>query len=242
MPLFLLKDKVLSKEVQNLGIKLEHDIQSIVNRSSDSNPQLLFKAFKDEVNTKARERAKIVVPKMEHKINELKKQLDSLLQQPNLDSEQHRISAGLLEEQIAKLESQRHRKARIATAAHDRLEGETISKYWSQVNKQRKPRDIIHALEKPNTTPPQYTNRSDKMAELARDYHHNLLSDGLNTPQDLRSQITDDVLNSIEPETLLPNRNKATMAEKLTEQEVREALKTTKNGTATGLNGLPYEL
>jgi hypothetical protein len=63
------------------------------------------------------------------------------------------LSIGILEERIAQLENHRYKKARTATAAHDKLEGETISKYWSEVNKSKTPRDAIYALEKPNTIP-----------------------------------------------------------------------------------------
>jgi hypothetical protein len=58
---------------------------------------------------------------------------------------------GLIEERIAQLENHRYKKARTATAANNRLQGETISKYWSEVNKSKTPRDAIYALEKPNT-------------------------------------------------------------------------------------------
>jgi len=72
---------------------------------------------------------------MEKKIEQLNNNSQSLRNDPNLDSEDKRQTLGLIEERIATLETQRHQKARTATAAHDRLEGETISKYWSQVNK-----------------------------------------------------------------------------------------------------------
>jgi hypothetical protein len=94
------------------------------------------------------------------------------------------LSLGLLEERIAQLETQRYKQARIATATHDRLQAEIISKYWSEVNKSKVPRDTIYALEKPNTNPVEYKTKSKNMAELARDYHNDLLLAGLNTPAD----------------------------------------------------------
>lgn len=236
------KDKLLSEEIQNLGINLENEIASITDRSQTSNPQLLFKAFKDEIINRIRSHARKVIPKIDNTIRRLKDQIKETLNSPGHDSEQQYRSAGILEERIAKLENKRHNNKRVHIAAHNKLEGETISKYWSQVNKTRKPRDIIHCLEIPEVVPPQYVYRSDKMTELARDYHHNLLSDGLNTAPNVRALKITEVLSSITPETTLPDRHKATMSEKLTEQEVRTALKLTKNGTASGINGLPYEL
>ncbi|KIM76570.1 hypothetical protein PILCRDRAFT_12626 [Piloderma croceum F 1598] len=79
---------------------------------------------------------------MEKKIEQLESDAQSLRSDPNLDSEDKRRTLGLIEERIAALEAQRHQTARTANAAHDRLEGETISKYWSQVNKSRRPQDI----------------------------------------------------------------------------------------------------
>jgi hypothetical protein len=80
------------------------------------------------------------------------------------------------------------------------------------------------------------------MAELARDYHHNLLSDGLDTPAEERARITEEVLNSIHPDTKLKNAAKVKLAKKLTREEVLCALKASNNGKATRINGIPYEL
>ena len=140
---------------------------------------------------------------MEIKIQSLKHGLATLLGNPDLENEGKLAELAIVEEQIATLEIQRHRNARMASAAHDRLKGETISKYWSQINKSRQPRDVIYSLEKPGSDPPISVTRSDKMARLARDYHHNLLSDGLNNPPEYRAQIIQKVLDSIPPENKL---------------------------------------
>ena len=80
------------------------------------------------------------------------------------------------------------------------------------------------------------------MAELARDYHNNLLLDGLNTPADERETVISEVLASTLLKDTLPNTDKESMSHKLSEQDVCEALKSSKNGTSTGVSGLPYEL
>jgi Reverse transcriptase (RNA-dependent DNA polymerase) len=164
------------------------------------------------------------------------------LKEPTIDTIESRCSLGILEEKIAQLENQRYKKARTATAAHDRLEGETISKYWSKVNKSQSPRDVIYALEKPGTNPVEYVTRSDKMAEVARNYHHGLLLTGLNTPPDERETVLREVLETVDPEKVLSQEDGTKLGHKLTEQDVLEALKASKNGTSTGVNGLPYEL
>jgi hypothetical protein len=50
------------------------------------------------------------------------------------------------------------------------------------VNKQGKPRDTMMSLQVPESDPPVYIRWSDKMAELARDFHNNLQSEGLAEP------------------------------------------------------------
>lgn len=73
--------------------------------------------------------------KWSKKLKKLQNEAKTRLKDPNLEDEDQRRTLGLIEERIADLEAKRHQKAHTATAAHDRLEGETISKYWSQVNK-----------------------------------------------------------------------------------------------------------
>lgn len=153
MPLFLIKDKALSEEIQKLGVDLEKEIANIVDQSSTSNPQLLFKTFKDEVVNSVREHAKKVIPKIDNTIKRLKDQIKSILEGPNPDNEHQCRSAGILEERVAKLENKRHNNKHMHIAAHNKLEGETISKYWSQINKSKKPRDIIYCLEKTRHNP-----------------------------------------------------------------------------------------
>jgi Reverse transcriptase (RNA-dependent DNA polymerase) len=80
------------------------------------------------------------------------------------------------------------------------------------------------------------------MAQLARNYHHNLLQAGLDTPPDERETVIAEVLASVRPEDTLPDADSTSMGSKLSEQDVLEALKSSKNGTSTGINGLPYGL
>jgi hypothetical protein len=213
MPMFLLEDKTLIKDIHDLGLKFERALNNIVERTTTSNPQVLFKSFKDDVIKLVRTKAKVAIPKMEQKIKKLQKEIQPMLANPDLEKDNMRRTLGLIEEQIANLERKRHKQTHTATAAHDRLEGETVSKYWSQVNKARKPRDVMYALEQPGSTPPVYETRSDKMSILARDYHHNLLSDGLVSPLAERTHAIAKVLTTVKDETKLKNEPKAKLAQ-----------------------------
>jgi exonuclease III len=243
MPLFLMKDKIFVEEAHKRGLTLQRDLNDWTERGpmSPTNPQTYFQNFKDSVVEIAKERTKIIATDVNSKVNKLKDKSKELLKSPEVEDEKKRLELAMIEERIAALEIQRHKSARLATAAHDRLKGETISKYWSQINKSQTPRDVIHVLEQPNSNPKKYVTRSDQMANLARDYHHSLLSDGLNTPPAIRAQTTEKILESACPENRLPNASKAELAKRLTQEEVKAALKASKNGTATGINGIPYE-
>ena len=208
MPLHMLKYTALIKEIQILGAELEQKIDSGQQRTSVVNPQVHFQSFKNEIAKITRAKAKVEVPKMNLQIQHLQKEREDLLKGQTTDTVETQLSLGLLEERIAQLETQRYKKARTATAAHDRLQGETISKYWSEVNKSKAQRDIIYALEKPNTNPVKYETKSKNMAELARDYHNNLLSAGLVTPADERETVISEVLASTLPKDTLPNTDK----------------------------------
>src|ERR1700720_3923801 len=61
---------------------------------------------------------------------------------------------------------------------HFDREGKAITKYWSNLNKENKPRDPIYSLKIPHSTPLEYTNNPEKMADIGRQHHHDLLSDG----------------------------------------------------------------
>lgn len=158
-----------------------------------------------------------------------------------MTDEQKISNVGILEQKIMKLEDIRHNTAKRTVKIHEALEGETIGKKWSKVNAEKKPRDIMHALKKPNSEPPEYETDTKKMAQIARDHHHHLLSDDINTPEDQRGIIIDKILNLIDDESKLPSPDKGKLAMKITSDKIREALHASENGKAAGINGLTYE-
>lgn len=105
----------------------------------------------------------------------MKADLKLTLNAKNKSEESIIADAGVLEKKITGLENLRHAVIQMATKIRDKIEGETISKYWSNINAERKPRDVIFGLHKPNTEPTDYVTDTDKMAEIVRKYHHDLL-------------------------------------------------------------------
>src|SRR5882762_5451015 len=79
-----------------------------------------------------------------------------------------------LEEHIKNLESLHHLNTRHHNAACHYLEGETMGKYWLNINNPHAPRDTLHSLRIPLSNPPSFTTKSSIMAQLARDYHESI--------------------------------------------------------------------
>jgi hypothetical protein len=80
------------------------------------------------------------------------------------------------------------------------------------------------------------------MAEIAREYHDNLQSKHLlhDTDPDRITAIAE-VLQQI-PVAQKLNVQNSDLQHLISQEQVTQALLTSKNGTATGLDGLPYEL
>ena len=115
---------------------------------------------------------------------------------------------------------------------------------WSALGKEKRPRNLIHRLKIPNTNPPQYERHSKRMAELTRDHHEALQNEDIdpNISSEEYDTILDEVLNEILVSQRLEDPERTNMSWKVTEEQVSQALHRTKDGTATGLDGCPYEL
>ena len=235
-----MENKKFIDEIQHLGRKLQEDIEaSKENRTTTQNPQTLFKKFKDSIIPIAKKASKIAASKKNHEIKILQKDLTQTLNEPNADPEEKLITSAIIQEKIDSIETQRHLNACAQTAVRNRLEGETISKYWSQINKTRAPRDTILSLKIPNTNPPAYEKNSTKMAEIARNYHDQLQLQGLATEPD-QARATEKALNTITEKT--PQADKIILKTLLTEEEVLRALSASPSGKAAGMDGIPYKL
>ena len=81
------------------------------------------------------------------------------------------------------------------------------------------------------------------MVKLAREYHSNLQQKGIDniSPQD-QSERTEHALNEILTAQKLSTAASNKLDWSLPQDQVMIALKSAKNGTATGLDGCPYEL
>ena len=114
-----------------------------------------------------------------------------------------------------------------------------VSKYWSNVNKDKKPRDLFYALKKPNENG--YETRSDRMAELTRNYHEQLQFEDIRTNEPQRTR-KENIEQALESATATLDEAEAELLRgKVTRGEIETALDNAGRGKATGLDGLPYE-
>ena len=115
-----------------------------------------------------------------------------------------------------------------------------ISRYWSTINTPKRPRDIVYSLHGPHTAT--LSTKSSEMAEIARRYHDELQQSDrpeYNDPECQTARLS--VLHEI-PEDQTLNDPHSPLNFLITDEQVSRALLQSKNGTLTGLDGIPYEV
>jgi exonuclease III len=203
----LQNDKLMSKIVTR-GTQLQSDIENLKRDTVDrnvSNPQLLWRDFKSDISKTAKLLTKESHLRVNSRINALTKDLKEIAANPNLDTDDSlRTSEAMLANELTHLERINARKQKEILHARIADHGERLGGIWSAMSKDSKPRDLIKRLKIPNSNPPQYERRSDRMARLARDYHENLQHDDLPVQEDLEAY--DHGLNKIS--SAVPNNQR----------------------------------
>ncbi|PPQ85823.1 hypothetical protein CVT26_002410, partial [Gymnopilus dilepis] len=236
-----LEDRKIKKMIKECGLKLQDELDSIPEDESwetGRSVQRLFKNFKDEITKKIRTKMKEDTPKLEARLEKLKNDIRDVLNNENLPIEEKQLVAEALEAERDNIEAKRHQKIRDSVSDRFWLQGETLSKYWINLNKSKTPRDTITRLRTGTGVQRAYTTNSKQMAEEARSYHESLQMAGL--CDNLTEDETDEVLSHLTPR--LSNHHKHRLAEYLDEEEVRQAMKDLPNGKAPGMDGIPNEL
>ncbi|KAK6972174.1 Endonuclease/exonuclease/phosphatase [Favolaschia claudopus] len=246
-PAHLNADKVLREHIHDKGIELERKMDELealgnIGRDDTHNFQTMWVEFKNDLCETGRERAKIQIPQITQEITALEDKIGTINADANLTEEERRLSGAVLIEKLAELERKRFKAARLTAQVRNRLEGETISRYWSMINKPSKPRELIHRLKKeihPNGTV-EYEKNSKEMASLARDYHDNLQSVRPEVPPEVREEKIRTVIGRTARK--ITEEQKEILQRRLTYEDVQRALKMSANNKAPGLDGIPYEV
>ena len=240
----LLEDREFLDMVKQRGILMENEIKSIRERTTERNPQLEYASFKSDIRAMAKARASAKIPKIDRRIQRLRKDLEKLLKRTesgDVPEETIKENAAILQERISALELKRFGNKRMAVAARYWLEGETISKYWIRMN--TTPLHIviepIYELKKEGGSP-SFATRSDEMAEIAM-RHYNKVQEDLEEPNETEhnQRIKETLVNT---HMKLLQRQKADLAKPTDKKEIEEAIREAANGKAPGLDGLPSEL
>ncbi|KAJ7347214.1 Endonuclease/exonuclease/phosphatase, partial [Mycena albidolilacea] len=245
-PPHIMRHKAFKNFVHKTGLELIDSLRKIgrpLPRTETHNAQTLWKEWKDKIYTEGRRLAKIVVPKMDAEIEKVEQDLKNVLADEALSDEERKLSGAVFTEHLAALHRKRFRDSRKTAEVRNRLEGEVISKYWSMINKPKKPRDIIDRLLKDTSAldPADYSyeSNSKKMATMARNYHSKIQNDRRETAPDIRDHTIEVVLSRTARKA--NNDQVIDLSKKLTREDIQEALKLSANGKAPGLNGFTYE-
>jgi hypothetical protein len=227
---------------------LQEDLAKLQRENTDreiANPQTLWKIFKQDAKDMAKKPCKESRTKISRRIEHIKKDLHHLTNHPDIDTDKGiRANEAFLASELGHLEKTRacdHKDDNRASLAY---QGEKLGGAWSAINKERKPRDLIYRLKIPNLNPPTYERESRRMAKLARDYHETLQLDGLSLPADSPEHMrrTREILSEIPANQQLTEEANEEIEWEITRDQVKKALHLAKNGSATGVDGCPYEL
>ncbi|KAJ7137547.1 hypothetical protein C8R43DRAFT_893515, partial [Mycena crocata] len=244
-PTWLMRDKVLTKYIFDRGVELENAMEVLDRdnaRDESNNVQTLWMKFKTDIGDKARERAKVLVPNIKKEIAELEHRLATVDADATIDDEERALAGAVVVEKLAELQKKRYRASALDAQIRNRLEGEIIGRYWTKLNKENKPRDLIRRLKKGSGPgePIQYETDSKKMATLARNYHNKIQSDRPDITVETREEKIQTVLGRTARKTT--EEQNAMLRAKLTIEDIKEAMKQSGNFSAPGLDGISYEI
>ncbi len=247
-PLSLLKDKPLAKSLKKRGMDALRELEAIEAsgvRSAEVNAQLVLHKFKVDAMLMARDRERAVVPKLLHEIQQAEQELRKVKANQRLSEEAVISEAAALTKQIRELKLRRFKQQQQNARATHRLYGERPTKYWSKLHKERAPRDVISAFEKNPERGPLveaiYESDSVKMTEMARRHHNGVQRDDPEMkPPELRERDIQTALDSLEVRVSAEQCHE--LQSEITYKDCELSLRFSKNGSAPGMDGIPFEL
>ncbi|KAJ3514403.1 hypothetical protein NLJ89_g2397 [Agrocybe chaxingu] len=172
-------------------------------------------------------------------IKKAKEQLYNALNVNQLSPSELQATIALLEAKIMELEQVRHTTYRDHIWVKSRMDGENMTKFRIDACKEKKPRDTMPPLKTGRVADgkPEIETNATKMAGLARDYHAEKQTEGLDNQASVEE--TEEVLSHIK--TYLRKEDKSELAKYIKESEVLQAINATPNGKAAGMDGIPPE-
>ena len=240
-----INEKPLIDKIILQGIDLQKKLENLetgVTTREDTNPQILWENFKTSLQRTAKNSADKSRHKLASKLKRLENDRKELMEDPNFNTDKNlRARESFIEHEIKHLQNTEAKICRENLRAAITHHGEKIRGIWSAMNKEKKPRNLIRCLQSPGTN--QYERSSVRMAELARNYHENLQNIAPPQPDGgRRAEHIQATLEAIPTAQKLNEPRNSPMNGLITESNVEKALGMTKNNSATGMDGCPYEL
>ena len=239
-PLNLLSNEPLLHQIQLAGTELQTSLENLTTPQPNA-AQTLWKKFKNKITDLAKRSAKTQLSKIDNKIKAIEKNIKQLQNEPNIDTQNTvRTDATMLENELKHLHRKRYKNAYIKAQAlwHDK--GEKISKYWMATHNPKRPKDVIYALRDPRTDT--LTTKTNEMTDIARHHHESLQDNDRPEYDDPQCrQARKSVLEEIPTPQKLNDPNSPLHA-LINIEQTHNALNASKNRTATGLDGIPYEV
>ncbi|KAF5343921.1 hypothetical protein D9758_012103 [Tetrapyrgos nigripes] len=150
IPKHIIKDKTFMQYALRKGLETDVELDRVYTqgRTMDQNAQLIWHHYKTDILRVARERQRVVMPRTERQLEELRGKLQDVNNDDSLSEAERTELSSTLTSDITILERKQFQDTRKDTATRNRVEGEQISRYWSSLNKENKPRDVIYALKR----------------------------------------------------------------------------------------------
>ncbi|KAJ6527700.1 hypothetical protein B0H19DRAFT_1083798 [Mycena capillaripes] len=250
LPLYLLKTRKFTEEVHRLGKVLKADCEKLkdIPRCSEDNIQKLWEQFKLDTIEYAKNCSLIVESEMTKKLRTWKAQLYLIIHDTSMGADDRNLLAYLLEKKINDYLKERAQEQKDSSQARYDLEAETLhSSFWTKSATGYHMKESIHEFTVPlepvaaprqMPTTRKYESRPKMMAELAREYHDKIQ---LKDQPDEYARILTTSMVLEKCDARLSNGQHDSMRAKIPAYELTLALKLSKNGSAPGIDGLPYE-
>ncbi|KAJ7222671.1 hypothetical protein B0H12DRAFT_1078252 [Mycena haematopus] len=136
---------------------------------------------------------------------------------------EHAEAIALIQKRIDEIIDLQTERKHLETQVRGVTELNHITKYAVSLSSEKKPRDTLEFLRRTDITPERGSWRSSEMAEIARDYHNDLQMQGLLVDETARKNAMAAALGSLPPPRW--GADMSALAKKLTEEDVREAVK-----------------
>lgn len=155
-PLHLLNNRKLIQTVKELAFTAQKKMERWKENNSaaqhlnvGTSIQAIWMSLKLEIVKAAKDKSKTMIAPLDRKIRHLERSIKMTLNNEMLDENERMMTAGILGEELKLTLEQKQNGGMDVTWANIHMYSETIYHQWSNQNKERRPRDIISRLKRP---------------------------------------------------------------------------------------------